>query len=640
MRGLAGIPFGSWFPAARRSGDELSSARSMASRFALIIVIFAAIQAVILGLCLVTIEGINATRAYVAGEDTYTKAQKRAALDLRRYVVWGRPGDLEHFRREIAVPIGDRIGREALEARPPDLAKAFDGFRQAGNDARDIPSQSRLFVWFAWWGPFARAVDDWRTGDRMIAELAALADKVAAARAQAALGAARRDAFLDEINGLDERLTHFEDDFSAHMGDAARAARSLAMLGLMLSSALLWAIGIRLAWRTLRMAIFAERRLAHSEQRFRDFAKVASDWFWETDADSRLTYLGGRAGDPELAEPSPFIGKTLIELAEGNPADEIWQRHLESVAARRPFRDVSYSYRAPDGSEQFWSLSGAPVHDHRGQFQGYRGTGTDITHDVLVQRSLQQAKEQAETANRAKSEFLANMSHELRTPLNAILGFAEIIRERLLGPVADRYAEYANDIHSSGTHLLGIINDILDLSKVEAGRLELVEEIVDVQSIVRSVVLLLRERVGTAGLALKVELPDALLLLRADERKLKQVLMNLLSNAVKFTPAGGEILIRVHVEPHRGVVIEVRDSGIGIAPENIARALSPFGQVDSRLSRRYEGTGLGLPLARALAELHGGSLELASTPGQGTTVRIILPADRLVEREMRRWIAG
>jgi signal transduction histidine kinase len=262
-----------------------------------------------------------------------------------------------------------------------------------------------------------------------------------------------------------------------------------------------------------------------------------------------------------------------------------------------------------------------------------------VTREVRAQRSLEQAKDQAEMASRAKSEFLANMSHELRTPLNAILGFAEIIRDRLLGPIADRYAEYAHDIHGSGTHLLGIINDILDLSKVEAGRLELIEEIVDIQSIVKGVTLLLRERVANAGLTLKVELPDTLLLIRADERKLKQVLMNLLANAVKFTPAGGMITVWASIDA-QGLIMEVRDTGIGIAPEDVDRALSPFGQVDSRLSRRYEGTGLGLPLARALAELHGGTLTLQSAPGQGTTVRIALPADRLVEHEMRRWVAG
>jgi signal transduction histidine kinase len=263
-----------------------------------------------------------------------------------------------------------------------------------------------------------------------------------------------------------------------------------------------------------------------------------------------------------------------------------------------------------------------------------------VTREVRAQRSLEHAKDQAEMASRAKSEFLANMSHELRTPLNAILGFAEIIRDRLLGPITDRYAEYAHDIHSSGTHLLRIINDILDLAKVEAGRLELIEEIVDIQSIVKGVTLLLRERVANAGLTLKTELPDPLLPIRADERKLKQVLMNLLSNAVKFTPSGGQIAVRASIAGARGLVIEVSDTGIGIAAEDVERALSPFGQVDSRLNRRYEGTGLGLPLARALAELHGGTLTLDSTPGQGTTVWITLPPDRLVEHEMRRSVAG
>ena len=640
MRWLGGVLLGSWLRRGPGPGEGPLSARSLGSRFALIIVIFAVMQVIILALCLVTIEGINATRAYVAGEDTYTKAQKRAARDLRSYVARAQAIDLTDFRRAMDVLAGDRIGREALEARPPDLDKAFQGFVQGGNDPRDIPSQSRLFLWFSWWGPFDRAIGDWRTGDRLVGELAGLADEIVAARGAGPLADPRRAALLAAINDLDDRFTRLEDDFSVHMGEAARAARYLAMLGLVLGSALLWTGGISLAWRSFRIAIRAEGRLARSEHRFRDFAKVASDWFWETDAHNRLTYLSGRAAPGGMGNPAAFIGKTLIELAKGDPAEDSWRRQLEDVAARRPFRDFAYSHRRADGDEQFWSLSGSPVYDHLGQFAGYRGTGSEITRDVLAQRSLEHAKEQAEAANRAKSEFLANMSHELRTPLNAILGFAEIIRERLLGPVGDRYAEYANDIHTSGTHLLGIINDILDLSKVEAGRLELIEEIVDLQSVVRSVVLLLRERVATAELTLKVELPDALLLLRADERKLKQVLMNLLSNSVKFTPAGGEILVRVSVENARGVIIEVRDNGIGIAPEDIARALSPFGQVDSRLSRRYEGTGLGLPLAQALVALHGGTLALESAPAEGTTVRVTLPADRLVEREMRRWIAG
>jgi signal transduction histidine kinase len=220
--------------------------------------------------------------------------------------------------------------------------------------------------------------------------------------------------------------------------------------------------------------------------------------------------------------------------------------------------------------------------------------------------------------------------------LNAIIGFAEIMRDRLLGSIGNpRYAEYADDIHSSGTHLLGIINDILDLSKVEAGRLELTEELIDLNVIVKSTVALLRERAAAGGLEIKTELMRPKLMIRGDERKLKQIVTNLLSNAVKFTPAGGEIVVTARIDERR-VVLDVRDTGIGIAPEHVARALSPFGQVDSRLSRRYEGTGLGLPLARALAELHGGTLTLDSAPGRGTTVCVTLPPERVVELPQRR----
>jgi PAS domain S-box-containing protein len=623
----------------RSGGDGEVLPRSVGRRFVLIVVIFAGIQAIILALCFAAIEGIDTTRAYVAGEGAYSKAQKEAALDLRRYLRIGDQRFLEQFRRSIAVPIGDRIAREEMEKPRPDLAKVYAGFRQGGNDPRDVSGLAQLFLRFSWWEPFARALDDWREGDRLVAQLAQIGDEVAAAPAGGPLAPARLDAFLERINDCDDSLTRLEADFSLHMGEVARATRDLVLPGLVLSSLLLWGLGIRLSWRTLRVGVVAERRLALSEQRFRDFAKVASDWFWEADAESRLTYLSGRAaaGDNDTGA---FIGKTLIEIARGDPADESWRRYLEDIEARRPFRDFAYRYAQADGTEHFWSLSGTPIYDPAGRFLGYRGTGADVTREVRAQRGLEQAKDQAETASRAKSEFLANMSHELRTPLNAILGFAEIIRDRLLGPIADRYAEYAHDIHSSGTHLLGIINDILDLSKVEAGRLELIEEIVDIQGIVKGVVLLLRERVANAGLTLKVELPDSLLLIRADERKLKQVLMNLLANAVKFTPSGGQIVVRASIAGAQGLIIEVSDTGIGIAPEDVDRALSPFGQVDSRLSRRYEGTGLGLPLARALAELHGGTLTLDSLPGHGTTVRITLPADRLVEHEMRRWVAG
>ena len=245
--------------------------------------------------------------------------------------------------------------------------------------------------------------------------------------------------------------------------------------------------------------------------------------------------------------------------------------------------------------------------------------------------SLRVARRQAEAANRAKSQFLANMSHELRTPLNAIIGFSDLMKEAFCGPLGDpKYEEYAKDINASGRHLLALINDILDLSKIEADRLELDEEDIDTAAVIRSCVVMVKERAATAGITLELELPQELPALRFEERKLKQILINLLSNAVKFTPPGGTVTIKTWSRDASGYVFQVTDTGIGIALEDIPKALSSFGQVDSTLARKYEGTGLGLPLAKSLVELGSGSLDLQSEVGVGTTVTVRFPKERIV----------
>jgi signal transduction histidine kinase len=245
--------------------------------------------------------------------------------------------------------------------------------------------------------------------------------------------------------------------------------------------------------------------------------------------------------------------------------------------------------------------------------------------------ALRLAKEKAEAANRTKSGFLATMSHELRTPLNAIIGFSDMMRREVLGPLGnERYRSYVADIHNSGSHLLQIINDILDLSRAEAGKLELYEEVFDLREAIRSVHHLISARIGDGGLSNSIDLPADLPLLLADERKTKQVVLNLVTNAVKFTPPGGHIEISGRFDPKTGVRLTVRDTGIGIAPADLARVVEPFEQVESSFARSHQGGGLGLPLVKAIMELHGGNFELRSAVGAGTQVSVIFPPQRAV----------
>jgi len=241
---------------------------------------------------------------------------------------------------------------------------------------------------------------------------------------------------------------------------------------------------------------------------------------------------------------------------------------------------------------------------------------------------LVRARAEAEAAGRAKSEFLANMSHELRTPLNAIIGFAEVIERETFGPAAPRYREYASDINGSGRHLLQVINDILDLAKVEAGQMLLHEARLDPALVMQGCVRLIMPRAAKSNVRIYTAFDPHLPVLLADEARLRQIALNLLSNAVKFTKAGGRVTISTGVDREGGITIAVTDTGIGMTGAEIAIALEPFQQVTSSLSRTNEGTGLGLPLTKTLVELHGGQLDIASAPGRGTTVSVTFPASR------------
>jgi signal transduction histidine kinase len=301
-------------------------------------------------------------------------------------------------------------------------------------------------------------------------------------------------------------------------------------------------------------------------------------------------------------------------------------RPINRISNRvREFRDGIYDRRVdlPQSASEELSQLNQSV-DALGQF---------LVERERREAELEEARDLAEAANRAKTAFLANMSHELRTPLNAINGFSEMMSIEIFGPLGDqRYREYAEQINASGDHLLAIINDILDVSKIEAGKGELQIEEVDVREIFLSGIELVRARAEEGELDLVVTLADDLPILCIDGRRMRQVLLNLLSNAVKFTPKGGHVAVEARWSDHDGLVVEVSDTGIGIAADSLLTVLEPFGQIESAYARQYEGTGLGLPLAKALVEIHGGELSLESQPDVGTTARFTLPADLAVSR--------
>jgi len=326
--------------------------------------------------------------------------------------------------------------------------------------------------------------------------------------------------------------------------------------------------------------------------------------------------------------PSEVVGKNS-RLLQGRDTDRATiDRLRRAIGQRKPISVTIRNYRK-DG-RTFWNeLTVNPVVDDRGQVVQFVGVLTDVTDRVRAEEALKAAKEQAEFASRSKSEFLANMSHELRTPLNAIIGFSEIMKMEMFGEIGQpQYREYAHDIHESGVHLLAIINDILDLSKIEAGKFELHLADLDTEEVVESCLRLIKERAKAGKLTLAATLAPDLPPLQADERAVKQILINLLSNATKFTPPGGQITVGARTDEAGDYLIWVADSGIGIAEKDMPKALAAFSQVDSALNRKYAGTGLGLPLVRLLAELHGGTMTLESQLGVGTTVTVRLPQKR------------
>ncbi|MDE1903133.1 MAG: PAS domain S-box protein [Alphaproteobacteria bacterium] len=325
-------------------------------------------------------------------------------------------------------------------------------------------------------------------------------------------------------------------------------------------------------------------------------------------------------------------GDSVFDLVEGQGVD-LLRRALIVHGPRSTAAHVDHlKIRKADGSLRDYEATLCNM-SHEPSIGGVIITFHDVTDRERAVSELLQAKQVSEDASRLKSEFIANMNHELRTPLNAILGFSEIIMNDTQRKLSEgHYRDYAKDINRSGAQLLSIINDILDFAKSDAKQLTLTEDLIDAATLIGDSVRFVTPVANKKGVTLITKVGPNMPQFRGDERRLRQVLLNLLSNAVKFTPAEREVRVLVGLNEAGGVQIDVEDTGIGIPPDQISRVMEPFYQVDGSLARTQEGTGLGLPIAKSLAELHGGTLRLESAVGYGTTARLTLPPARTVRQ--------
>jgi PAS domain S-box-containing protein len=389
--------------------------------------------------------------------------------------------------------------------------------------------------------------------------------------------------------------------------------------------------------RMLEIELAQSDRLRHealklSEAKLRGVIDTVPAMISATDADGRYVFVNRFQADAFGVSKEEAAQRTAEELVNGTYGARSRELDRKVFSVGRTLAGFEEELATPAGESRILLTTKSPLLDGEGRVVNVVTVSLDITERKQAEEQLRVAKETAELANRTKTEFMANMSHELRTPLNAIIGFADIIRAELLGAVGSpRYREYARDIGDSARHLLSIINDILDVSKIEAGKLELHEDRIDVDAIIDDVVRLVHERAEIAGVSLQRDFAEGEVpALYADQRKLKQILLNLISNAIKFTAAGGKVALSRRCEEDGSVRISVADTGIGIAPEHIPIATARFGQVDSSMTRRYSGTGLGLPLTIGLVELHQGKLSIESALGRGTVVTVSFPPERTI----------
>jgi len=369
--------------------------------------------------------------------------------------------------------------------------------------------------------------------------------------------------------------------------------------------------------------------LKEAERSYRDIFENAVEGIYRSTPDGRqlranpaLVRLNGYENEAEMLEAVKDIETEWYVDGERR---SLFKRLMEENGRVTNFESEVYRHKT---REKIWISENAhAVRDDKGRILYYEGAVHDITDRKRAERELREAEFRAVSANRAKSQFLANMSHELRTPLNTIIGFTEVLKNEIFGPLgSDRYHEYVDDVIASATLLLQLIEDILDITKHDSGKMVLQLGTVEADALAEGVIRMMRERAKRKDIKLESRVAGDLHSIVGDDRRLRQILLNLVSNAVKFTPNGGHVTLEIRGAEDGGWTLTVSDSGVGIASDDIDRAFQPFEQLGYFLVKKQQGTGLGLPLTKKLVEAHGGTIRLESQVGKGTTITVSLPA--------------
>ena len=582
-------------------------------------------------LCSAIVFVLGTARAYVGGESLYSKGQKNAVRWLGQYLRSGDEANYQHYLDALAVPLGDRDAQLALEQPRPDYAKVRRGFLQGGNDPDDVDALIAFYRLFRHVPLVSRAIDTWAAADADLVRLKEMGERIHAAHIAGA-DDGWRPAFEIEMSRLDGTLNVAELAFSRQLGAAARWVQGLLLLataGLALALIVAGLLYVRMMW--IRVAR-SQQAVEESNMRWTLAAEAGRLGLMEWRVRDDTVLLDARAIAIYELPPAPgnvYSARELRLLVHPDDRQAMKQEGLHAMAARA---SVVQRFRAvlPSGRLRYLAVDGRAFMADGRSVSHLVGLLRDVTDEVTAQNALLE-EGTAQSTYLAKREFLSRVSHELRTPLNAVIGFSDLIRTDPREPLSPTQKGRLDRVVDGGQYLLRLVNDLLDVARLEVGEMSISLGSVRLAPVLRNAVDLLETARAARGVTIALDEPPHQLSVVADAMRLKQVLVNILSNAIKYNRAGGTVFVGFSLTPTQAV-LTVRDQGAGMTVQQQRELFIPFRRLGDERNVT-EGAGLGLVISRHLAERQGGSLDLASVPGQGTTVTIRLNRDQLDNAE-------